>query len=386
MLLHIILSVGYGGNSMVIVLWKRKIIIWIVLLLLILSIFFLGLSFLNGFSITTTALDNQEVTSIIDNIFKKRNKAMIEDNIMLLDSLYNKELKYGLWAYEHEIKKMRYLNKWSGKQGVKIFQIDSLIKIRHTKEINNKLRINFISSTQYKYYYVDKPKQINLMRIGTYHSMDIERLGESWVIVREWYTDPFADSLHLDEIKSKPITEFILEQNERNFSNLNERRKNALNYMDRYCGAAADEEYEFEYNSKYKNYNSLGGDCANFASQILYEGGKFKKNYTWNYEKDGSRAWVNAQAFKNYMLYSGRASRIAYGTFEDVYKASYKMLPGDFVAYEKSGKVTHISVVSGTDSKGYTLVNSHNTDRYRVPWDLGWSNKGIKFWLIHVHY
>ncbi|MDK2919909.1 MAG: hypothetical protein PWQ37_2642 [Candidatus Petromonas sp.] len=86
------------------------------------------------------------------------------------------------------------------------------------------------------------------------------------------------------------------------------------------------------------------------------------------------------------MLYSGRASKIAYGTYEQVYKASYKLLPGDFIAYEKNGKVTHISVVTGADSKGYTYVHSHNTDRYRVPWDLGWSDKGIKFWLVRVHY
>ncbi len=35
------------------------------------------------------------------------------------------------------------------------------------------------------------------------------------------------------------------------------------------------------------------------------------------------------------MIYSGRASVIAHGDYEKVYKASYKLLPGDFVAYEK---------------------------------------------------
>ncbi|MBM7558094.1 hypothetical protein JOC47_002964 [Halanaerobacter jeridensis] len=38
------------------------------------------------------------------------------------------------------------------------------------------------------------------------------------------------------------------------------------------------------------------------------------------------------------------------------------------------------------DSKGYILVNSHNSDRHRVPWDLGWSNNEIKFCLVRVHY
>lgn len=154
-----------------------------------------------------------------------------------------------------------------------------------------------------------------------------------------------------------------------------------------FCGAATEEKYGFKYNKKYRDYNSQGGDCANFASQILFEGGKFRKNSIWNYDGGGaSAAWVNADRFKEYMLNSGRASVIAYGGYEKVYKASYKLLPGDFVAYEKKGDITHISVVTGADSRGYSLVTCHNTDRNKVPWDLGWSNKNIKFWLIRVHY
>lgn len=77
---------------------------------------------------------------------------------------------------------------------------------------------------------------------------------------------------------------------------------------------------------------------------------------------------------------------ISKGSYEKVYKDSYKLLPGDFVAYEKKGDITHISVVSGADSKGYALVTCHNTDRCDVPWDLGWSDKKMKFWLIRVHF
>jgi len=62
--------------------------------------------------------------------------------------------------------------------------------------------------------------------------------------------------------------------------------------------------------------------------QILYEGGKFKQTGAWRYEKDGSKAWVNAHAFNSYMLYSGRGSLIARGTYNQVFKASFKLLPG----------------------------------------------------------
>ncbi|SHJ79298.1 amidase domain-containing protein [Paramaledivibacter caminithermalis] len=330
--------------------------------------------------------NNEEAKFLINNFFEIRNKAIIKGDIDTIASLYDRDVKYGVWAYEHEKKKTQYLHKWSKKQGIKFYDIKSVIKFRSIKEREDGYRINFIASTEYKYYYKNEIEKKNMFRIGTYHSLDLKKVGNIWKIVREWYTDPFADSLHLDEIESAEITEYILSQKKSQFDNLNERRVKAVEYADRFCGAAADEEYGFNYNKKYINYNPLGGDCANFASQILYEGGKFRQTYTWKYDKGGSKAWVNAQAFKDYMIYSGRASKIAYGTYEQVYKASYKLLPGDFVAYQKKGKITHISVVTGADSKGYIYVHSHNTDRYRVPWDLGWNDKGIKFWLIKVHY
>ena len=164
-----------------------------------------------------------------------------------------------------------------------------------------------------------------------------------------------------------------------------ERTQNAINYAHTYCGLG-EGEHLFKYNKSYLDCNSRGGDCANFASQILYEGGNFKKNDTWNYTNDGSKAWVNAQAFKNYIVHSGRGSYIAKGSYKQIYKDAYLLLPGDFVAYEKKGRITHISTVTGLDSKGYPLVTCHNTDRLLVPYDLGWSNQNITFHLIDVHY
>ena len=35
----------------------------------------------------------------------------------------------------------------------------------------------------------------------------------------------------------------------------------------------------------------------------MYESGRFKKNSIWNYNnRDGTKAWVNAQGFKNYNI------------------------------------------------------------------------------------
>lgn len=326
-----------------------------------------------------------EFIAHVEKIVQIRDKAMLENDIESIKPLYDVNTRLGLYAFEHEQKKIKYLHNWAEKQGVNFSDIDTFLKIRWVKEQGNKVTVNFSAITEYTYEYENMPDTPNRFRIATYHILDLTGEDEKWLITREWYTDPFADSLNAETLNADEDRTFIISQSPRNFSNLDERRLKAVEYANLYCGASDNEEYYFRYNTEYKNYNPLGGDCANFASQVLYHGG-FRKNSAWNYDRDGSRAWVNAQGFKDYLIYSGRGSLIIHGVYDKVLKLSYKLLPGDIIAYEKKGKVVHISVVTGADSRGYTLVNCHNTDRFKVPWDLGWSDKGIKFWLIRVNY
>lgn len=327
----------------------------------------------------------EEFTLYLEEILSIRSQAMLDNEAEKTKALYNVKVRLGLYAFEHEKKKITYLHDWAEKQGVKFLDIDTFFKVRWVREEGGKVSINFSAITQYTYEYENMPDIPNKFRIATYHVLDLVEDSEQWLITKEWYTDPFADSLNAESLKTYDDRVFTLSQEPRDFSDLNERRIKAVEYADLYCGASDNEEYYFRYNTEYKNYNSIGGDCTNFASQVLHEGG-FKKTGGWNYQKDGSRAWVNAQGFKDYLIYSGRGSLIVYGTYDKVIRLSYKLLPGDIIAYEKKGKVAHIAVVSGADSRGYSLVDCHNTDRFKVPWDLGWSDKGIKFWLIRVNY
>lgn len=325
--------------------------------------------------------------SLLENLFDHRNKAILTKNDDVLKKLYDVDHKFGLWAYEQEITKMKYLENWSYKQGVKFNDIKTRVKVRKVKEKEENLYGIICSvSTEYNYSYENQLNTKNMFRIGTYHYLNMKIIDNEYIITKEWYTDPFADSLHLDNIKSDDIRNCIMVKEKAEKSLTNEQIK-AIDYAHKYCGAAADEEYGMKFNPEYKDFNPDGGDCANFASQIMYESGRFKKNGTWNYSgNEGTKAWVNAQGFKNYLMNSGRGSLICKGPFEEVYKLAYNMTPGDIVAYEKGGRITHVSTVTGIDSRGYPLVTCHNTDRLLVPWDLGWSDKSIKFHLIKVHY
>lgn len=367
---------------------KRKMVLLLVIACLV--IYGSGVYLQNYFtedSAVPVSEDIEEMlTTKVQEIFEMRNKALLKEKTDRLESLYSQETK-GRWAYEHELKRMKYLHKWSAKQGVEFKEIDSQIVVKRIEEEENGFSVNLSVSTEYNYVYEDSLEKYNSFRTGSYHVLDLAPEDEELVITKEWYRDPFADSLNLDEIEDQKVKELILSKEPKDLSNLNKKRKKAIEYIDQYCGAASPPEYGFEYNSDYKNYNYQGGDCTNFLSQVLYEAGGFSKDSTWNYSQgSGSKAWVNAHAFNRYMLNSGRGSLIARGTYNEVLEASYKLLPGDYIAYEKNGKVAHVSIVTGVDSKGYILVNSHNADRHRVPWDLGWSNKGIKFWLVRVHY
>ena len=324
--------------------------------------------------------------TILAGIVERRNAAILSQDSEVLHSLYNTSIKTGLYAFESESIKLQYLKNWAEKQGAEFTNIESVIHMRKVRDRENGLfGMTCNMSTSFTYAYKDMPDVENTFKLGTSHYIHLKRQEDgSYLIVKEWYTDPFADSLDLENIKSDEVKNYISAHEAPDYTP-DERTQSAIDYAHKYCGIGTGENL-FKYNKDYLDCNPRGGDCANFASQILYEGGKFKKNDTWNYTNDGSKAWVNAQAFKNYMIHSGRASYIAKGSYKQVYKDAFLMRPGDFVAYEKKGRVTHISTVTGLDSKGYPLVTCHNTDRLLVPYDLGWSNQSITFHLVDVHY
>lgn len=374
--------------------FKYKFISFILLTLLLIGLFPIKSTLAIEEYYTDLSEDSTDISEdiksefkiLLEDLFSKRNLAVLDSDSELLKEFYDLNIKVSLWAYESEAKKTQYLVNWSEKQGVKFTSINSIVRIRKAVEKEPGLYgVICDVATDFNYAYTDSTDINNKFRLGTNHYLNLRKIDDKYIITKEWYTDPFADSLDMNK-KSDDIRNYILSRSKPEFTP-SERLQKAIDYAHTYCGVSEDEEFTFKYNKNYKDHNPDGGDCANFASQILYEGGGFKKNSLWNYSgKEGTKAWLNAQGFKNYMVSSGRASYISKGTYAQIYKDAFNLKPGDFVAYEKKDRITHISTVTGYDSKGYPLVTCHNTNRLLVPYDLGWSNPKIKFHLIHVHY
>ena len=320
----------------------------------------------------------QKFQPLVENIFLNRNSAILTRDCEGLKVFYDLDKKVGKWAYENEVTKTKYFTNWCEKQCVSFTKINSIIKVSKVKEIEKDVyNIICYACTKFCYSYEDEPNIENYFKLGTCHYINLKKDNDKYIIIKEWYTDPLADSLDLNNIECTEIKSTILSHKKPDFT-IDERTQKAIDYAHEYCGISDNDEHLFKYNKEYKNFNPDGGDCANFASQIMFEGGGFKKNSVWNYcNKSATNAWINAQGFKNYLINSGRGTYIAKGYYCDTYKDSFNLRPGDIVAYEKKGRITHVSTVTGLDSKGYPLVTCHNTDRMLVPYDLGWSNNKV---------
>jgi len=105
----------------------------------------------------------------------------------------------------------------------------------------------------------------------------------------------------------------------------------------------------------------------------------------------GSRAWVQAEAFADWLLSNGWGQLLARGAFPEMNQPGSKfsrgavreLLKGDVIGYEEKGYIEHFAIVVGTDSKGYPVVDAHTVDRYHCPWDMG-CDKTTIFHLFQI--
>ena len=360
-------------------------------------------------SVFYTNVSEKDLKSQIETLYNIRNSALVTGDLNSIKPTFDTKQKYGEWSLEHEVRRIKYLRDWSKQRGVKFVNIESFIRIKRIYNKGGNVRLALEES--YKFDYIN-PKDpvyiINSFGVGIRHTLTLIKKGENNVIYSDWYTDCFEDAMgsYSGEIENSAVfsdyeksTEMYIEKKALSKSSYN--RAKAVEYADKYCGVAWGSLNDFKYNKKYNDYNGLGGDCTNYTSQVLgdTEAGGLSQNGEWhssgskNAQKFGSRAWVNVDGLKNYLLYSGRGSQIKKGTFKELTlpTSDYpkgiisKLKPGDLICYEKKGNPDHFGIITGFDSQGYPLINTHTTDRYHVPWDLGWSDNKIKFILIHIN-
>lgn len=347
-----------------------------------------------------SSLDEKQIKAEVERIYNIRSAAFVSGDVSPIKELFDTSQKYGKWALEHEVKRIKYLNDWANERGITLGNVESFVRIKKIYPKGNIIKIALEESYKFDYIYNnDETSPVNSFGVGIRHTTSIIKKNEAWVVYNDWYTDCFEDALqsYNADIPSSTISHYEIPKIMQTlYSRSNHKkyydRQNAVDYADKYCGAAWGSRNNYKYNKKYNDYTGIGGDCTNFISQALADksGGALPLTGGWIPQ---SSAWVNADGFKNYLLYSGKGSIIKIGTFKELTSiqndstpAISKLQLGDLVCYEKGrGNIDHFAIVTGFDCHGYPLINSHTTDRYHVPWDLGWGDKKIRFVLIHIN-
>ncbi len=134
-------------------------------------------------------------------------------------------------------------------------------------------------------------------------------------------------------------------------------RRAAVDYAHRWA---------FGRNPRYFDFEAIGGDCTNFASQCLYEGVKlmnFTPDFGWYY-LDANRkapAWTGVPYFYNFMT-RREESRGPVG----VEVPLERLLPGDFVqlrfSYDAFGHTPIVVEAGSPPALENILVAAHSQD------------------------
>ena len=124
--------------------------------------------------------------------------------------------------------------------------------------------------------------------------------------------------------------------------------------------------WAFQRNPAFYDYEDIGGDCTNFASQCLYAGSgvmDFTPDFGWYYlnANDKAPAWTGVEYFYRYLTRQiptpGPAAQSV---------RLRQLVPGDFVQLNANGGAfTHTAIVVqilGEATPRHTLVASHSYD------------------------
>ncbi|MFD0696768.1 amidase domain-containing protein [Paenibacillus sp. GCM10027628] len=347
-----------------------------------------------------TDQETRDIQAFLSKLFNERTRLLIDRQPEAIHHFYENTDKISQFAYEQELLRSNYINTWAEKRSIVFSAAKSNIQINRIKKEGDLAKVSLKHSLQLSYVYNTDKYNPQLFGIGTRHALTLKKMNGEWFVHREWYTDPLTENPKLiPEFNGFPNPAFLKSKTytvqKGDVAKKGYNRERALVYANKYAGAAWGAGNDHRYNKKYMDYTYQGGDCTNFASQVLGdkdEGGGLRMKSGWHYRSEGSQAWVRTDSFKDFLLHSGYGRLVAKGYFTDVVKPNDKfsggavaaLKPGDLIAYEMDGDIDHFSILVGFDYNGYPLVNSHTADRYRVPFDLGW-DKNTKYLLIHIN-
>lgn len=116
-------------------------------------------------------------------------------------------------------------------------------------------------------------------------------------------------------------------------------------------------------NPNYYNFDNLGGDCTNFASQCIYSGSKvmnYETNIGWYYinVKDRAPAWTGVEYLYNFLIKNKKVGPFGHEVQNE------KIEIGDLIQLSFSNNIySHSLIVVGRE-KDEIYVATHTYDTF----------------------
>jgi hypothetical protein len=353
---------------------------------------------------TTVQSPEGELESILQKLFKQRTELLLAGELNLLEQFYAQDATTGQWALESEQARIGYVREWAQRRSISFLHSKCDLSVVNLEITGDEARASVCPHILITYQH-EGNKRLDLMGVRTIHWLELVKRNGQWLIQRDWFLDPFEGGRSIPAVLDEWLVAEMAEDaaiDDEPMGILATRdlvmagsynREAAVNYANKYSGVRLGPTTG-RYNQAYRDYGLSGGDCANYASQVLADekAGGLPQDWIWFYrEGGGSQAWVQAEAFVQYFLGNGRAQLVLRGDYQEVttvtpdfpLSAVRELQPGDVIGYELEGQIAHVSVVVGQNSAGYIVVNCHSADRFQVPWDLGYDQHTV-FWLVHI--
>lgn len=354
------------------------------------------------------------------NMLRQRFETLLDGDLERIRPNYATYDLGGEYAFIKEEQRTAYFRSWLAERGLVLesasawFEVDSIISLGR-----DSYRMEITEHATYKYRAAATlpnpaqnlaptpptipmltPPPAHTFGSRTVHVLEAVFGDGRWKIVYDWYADPLGDGpVNPGKGQIAPLASGtqsgpnarVPDGPDSSAPSQQFDREKAAEYAIRHSGVRS-LPGGGRYNKEYQVYSYVGGDCANFVSQVLAAGG-LPQGYGWAYSRGGTSSWTCSQDLIWHLMGSGAGRRMYRGDFAgallplpDSTRGAIGLLqPGDVIGYESDGEVAHVAIVVGADPYGWPVIASHTADRLYFPWDLGWDQDTI-FWFIHVIY
>lgn len=280
-------------------------------------------------------------------------------------------------------------------------------KIIVTFKENDYLHFNFMKNIESKVYDIENTITFN----DSYEILSVRKVQDFYIMITNKYETGKNNKqakIELDEIKQNHINDYkkqlkILKLQKSNYEKgIDKPTKKCDNKYNRKNASSYAKKYVINKNSKWMDYASIGGNCQNYASQVLYAGGipmditgdsslqwkHYGSNLDETNNKNGrSSSWAGVKEFYNYAK-----DNTGYGLCSKVDINPFYAEPGDIgqVGYDENYRhsVVIIGKIKDENKKVVDLlINSNSVNLVNYPLSgyvypykrvikiFGWNNK-----------